>query len=283
MKKTPLVFSITKEQSLFMTALLALMSFLAVLSLGVALMIGTSIARWDAQWDLFATVQVMPGGNVDAVQKILDNNAEKFSSVQMVSSASMKSMLRPWVGGNSAIENYLPKMFEVHFNKKSDIENIKKQTENYARFMTHGESVSASRAAGWRIMLISALVLGLVISAIGFCISFIAKNTARLHKRELEIVSQVGAKDNFVARQMQRIVGKIAFRASALGFVAASPILLFIVAALRTGRVGLMAMAGLAGGTWIVLALLPVVITIAAIIITRKTTLGLLGSPKNTK
>ena len=56
--KRATVFSLVREQSVFMTAIMALLTFLAVMALGVAISIGTGVARWNAQWDLYATVQV---------------------------------------------------------------------------------------------------------------------------------------------------------------------------------------------------------------------------------
>ena len=125
-------------------------------------------------------------------------------------------------------------------------------------------------------IVIAAMILVLALGAIGVCISFIARNTAQLHRRELEILNQVGARDSFVARQMQIIVGKISITAAGMGFVAAVPILLLILSAAHSARVGLMAMMSLTTMAWILLAALPIAISIFAIWITRRTTLKIL-------
>ncbi len=75
---------------------------------------------------------------------------------------------------------------------------------------------------------------------------------------------------------MQLIVSKICITAGGIGFIAAAPVLLLILAAARSARIGLMAMMGLSGGAWIALILLPVMIIIFAIWITKKTTLAIL-------
>ena len=97
-----------------------------------------------------------------------------------------------------------------------------------------------------------------------------------LHRRELEILNQIGASDNFVARQMQIIVGRICVVACGLGFVCATPILLLMLSAAHSTRVGLMAMMGLSGGGWLTLALLPIAIILFAIWVTRRTTIKIL-------
>ena len=46
MKKTNLVFSVVREQSVFMTVVVSVLTFLSVLALGIALSIGTGVIRW---------------------------------------------------------------------------------------------------------------------------------------------------------------------------------------------------------------------------------------------
>jgi len=275
--KTPIVFSLVREQSIFMTTIMSLLTFLSVIALGVAIAIGTGVARWNAQWDLMATVQVMPGQNADTAAKILDTNKEKIENIKKISADEMSDLMRPWIsGGGAAMKNYLPEMYEIKLKDKSDMKPLSQQFEGKARFLTHSAALSPATGAGWRMIGISGLILALALGAIGVCISFIARNTAMLHRRELEILNQVGARDNFVARQMQIIVGKISITAGAAGFIVAAPVLLLILAAARHARVGLMAMMTLNGGAWITLALMPVAISMFAIWITRRTTLKIL-------
>lgn len=275
--KTPVVFSLVREQSVFMTVIMALLTFLSVIALGVAIAIGTGVARWNTQWDLMATIQIMPGQNADAAAKILDANKDKIASVKKVSADEMSELMRPWVsGGAAAMKNYLPEMYEIKLNKKSDMQSLADKFAGNARFLSHSAALAPATGAGWRMIAIAALILSMALGAIGVCISFIARNTAMLHRRELEILNQVGARDCFVARQMQIIVGKISITAAAAGFVAAAPVLLLILSAAHTTRVGLMAMMALNGTAWLGLAALPVAISIFAIWITGRTTLKIL-------
>lgn len=275
--KTPIVFSLVREQSVFMTAIMGLLTFLSVISLGVALAVGTGVMRWNAQWDLMATVQVINSDNAAAAKKTIEDNRDKFATVTEVSSEKMTELMRPWVSSDASVmQNYLPKMYEVRFKNKSDIKSVSDQISKHARFLTHAEALRGATGAGWRMMLIASLVLALALGAIGVCISYIARNTAQLHRRELEILNQVGATDAFIARQMQIIVGKITIVAALGGFIVATPMLWLILPAAKSSRVGLMAMMGLSGGAWLTLMLMPVAITIFAIFITKRTTLKIL-------
>ena len=274
--KKPTVFSLVREQSMFMTAIMSLLTFLSVLALGITLSIGTGVMRWNSQWDLFATVQVMNPENIASVKKTIDANMNKIESVKQITTEEMTNLMRPWISGGGALKNYLPTMWEIQFKSKNDIKSAESEFSKNARFLTHASALKTSTSAGWKMIVLSGLVLLLTLGAIGVCISYIARNTAMLHKRVLEILNQIGASDSFVANQMQTIVARIATTATACGLVAALPVLLLILSTAKSARVGLMAMIGLSGMGWLSLILLPVIIVVFSIWITRRTTLNIL-------
>lgn len=276
MTKKPIVFSLIREQSMFMTAIMSLLSFLAILTLGISLAIGTGVIRWNNQWDLFATIQVSDSKHVDTIKNIIDKNADKIESVKQISTQEMQDLMSPWISGGNKIKNYLPHMWEIKFKTKSDLMSVGEQIHSDARFLPHASALSASTSAGWNMIIMSSFLLLLILGAIGFCISYIARNTAMLHKRELEILNQVGASDNFITHQMQIIVAKISAIAAGIGLLTAVPVLLIIISIAHSARVGLMATIGLGNGGWTTLVLLPVIIIVLAIYITRKTTIRIL-------
>lgn len=272
----PTVFSLVREQSMFMTAIMSLLTFLSVLALGIALSIGTGVMRWNSQWELFATVQVTDPNNTDKTKKIITDNTDKIKSINEISTDKMNDLMAPWISGGNVLKNYLPKMWEIEFKSTEDMKSVGEQVSKNARFLTHATALKTSTSAGWKMILMSSFILILTLGAIGFCLSYIARNTAMLHRRELEILNQIGASDNFVARQMQIIVAKISTTAAAIGFIAAAPILLLIVSTAHSARVGLMAMLGLSGTGWLILFLLPVAIIVFSIWTTRRTTIRIL-------
>lgn len=275
--KKPIVFSLVHEQSMFMTVIMGLLTFLSVLALGIALAIGTGVIRWNSQWDNFATIQVTDTKHIDSTAKIIDVNRDKMKSVHRLGVEEMTELMHPWISnGGTALKNYLPTMWEIEFKSQEDMESIKSKLSESTRFLTHASALQPSTSAGWKMIAISILVLLLTLGTIGTSISYIARNTAMLHRRELEILTQVGASDSFVAHQMQIIVAKITCLATLCGFIAATPVLLLILSAAHSARVGLMAMLDLSGMGWIILGALPIAIVIFAIFVTRHTTLKIL-------
>lgn len=276
MKKNT-VFSLVHEQSVFMTAILALLSFLSIMALGIALSIGTGVMRWNNQWESFATIQVTNLKKADDVKKIIDKNADKIDTINEITTEQMQDLMAPWISsGGDILKNYLPKMWEIKFKSIQDMHNVGEQISPNARFLTHSDALSPSTSSGWKMIGISSFVLLMILGTIGMCISYIARNTALLHRRELEILNQVGASDKFVAHQMQIIVGKISLIAATIGFFIAAPVLLIVISVAHSARVGLLATLGLSGAGWLLLLLLPVLIVFFAIYITRRTTFNIL-------
>lgn len=277
MIKKPTVFSLVRDQSLFMTIIMSLLTFLSVLALGVALSIGTGVIRWNNQWELFATVQVTDPSKSDAAKKIIASNSDKIESATQISTSEMTDLMSPWLSGNNnVLKNYLPQMWEIQFKSPDAMQEFAKQISKSARFLPHADALKSSTSSGMQMILMASLILAMILATIGICISYIARNTAMLHRRELEILNQIGASDNFIARQMQIIVAKISMTATCIGFIVACPIILLVQSAAHSARVGLMATIGLTSGGWITLILLPIAIVIFAIIVTRHTTIKIL-------
>ncbi|MCQ2574944.1 MAG: hypothetical protein MJ156_02475 [Alphaproteobacteria bacterium] len=275
--KTPLVFSLVKEQSMFMTIIMSILSFLSILSLGIALSIGTGVINWNNQWKQSATIQILHGNNVNNVKKIFDENKNSIVSINEISKAEMEKIVQPWVSNGAKLTDYLPQTFEVKFKTTEDMKRIGAQINLHAKFLTHIHALQSSISTGWKMVTITSFVLIMMLISIGICISYISRNVATLHRHELEILNQVGATDSFVARQMQIIVSKISGLAAIIGFVVAVPILLLILSSAHSARIGMLAMLALSNIDWIILALLPILIVILSIYITKKTTLKILA------
>ena len=277
MKKTSLVFSVVREQSIFMTVVISVLTFLSVLAFGIALSIGTGVSRWNNQWDTYATVQITNPENVSAVKKIFSDNQDKIESINEISKNDMERMMAPWVSSGAKLNNYLPQMFEIKLKKINDIALIREQISSKAKFLIHSSALQTSISAGWKLVSITMFIFLLMLISIGVCISCISRNIAMLHKHELEILNQVGATDNFVAKQMQIIVAKISSLACSIGFVAALPIIGMILSTAHSARVGLLATLSLSFGNMLALFALPIIIVIFSVYITKKTTLKLLA------
>ena len=277
MKKNALVFSVVREQSVFMTVVISVLTFLSVLALGIALSIGTGVIRWNMGWEKYATVQIITPDNTMSIKKIFEENANKIESVNEISKSEMERMMKSWVSGGAKISNYLPQMFEIKLKDAKDMKIIGEKIGGKAKFIPHSAALKNSVSAGWKLVSITVFVMLLMLVSIGVCVSCISRNIAMLHKHELEILNQVGATDNFIAKQMQIIVAKISALACLIGFIIAMPILELILSTAHSARVGLLATLTLSAIDVIILFALPIFIVMFSVYLTKKTTLKLLA------
>ena len=277
MKKNALVFSVVREQSVFMTVVISVLTFLSVLALGIALSIGTGVIRWNMGWEKYATVQIITPDNTMSIKKIFEENANKIESVNEISKSEMERMMKSWVSGGAKISNYLPQMFEIKLKDAKDMKIIGEKIGGKAKFIPHSAALKNSVSAGWKLVSITVFVMLLMLVSIGVCVSCISRNIAMLHKHELEILNQVGATDNFIAKQMQIIVAKISALACLIGFIIAMPILELILSTAHSARVGLLATLTLSTIDVIILFALPIFIVMFSVYLTKKTTLKLLA------
>ena len=280
MKKTKLVFSLVHEQSNFMTIVMSILTFLSILTFGIALAIGGGVIHWNNQWEKYATVQVVNLDNTKMIKKIFETHADKIESVKEISKSEMEERMKPWISSGAKLNNYLPQMFELKLKNASDMDFMKNEISTRAKFLTHISAVKTSMNAGLKLIGITIFILVIMLISIGVCVSHISRNIAMLHKHELEILNQIGATDKFIANQMQIIVGKISTIAALIGFVVAMPILLLILATAHSARVGLMSTLSLNSTDWLLLIGLTIMIIIFSVYITKRTTLKILSTTK---
>lgn len=277
MKTKTLVFSLVREQSNFMTIVMSILTFLSVLAFGIALAIGGGVIRWNNQWEKYATIQITNLDNTKAIKKIFETHADKIEFVNEISKSEMQDRMKPWISSGAKLNNYLPQMFEIKLKNASDMNFMKNEISTRAKFLTHVSAVKTSMNAGIKLVSITIFILVIMLISIGVCVSHISRNIAMLHKHELEILNQVGATDKFIAHQMQFIVGKISTIAAIIGFVIAIPIILLILTTAHSARVGLMATISLNAMDWLLLLLLPILIIVFSVYITKRTTLKILS------
>ncbi len=276
-KKHPLVFSFVREQAIFLGGLLALLSFLAIMALGITIGIGSGVSKWNSRWDNFATVQILPGGDSDAVTKLIESNKRTIKSVNVMPDADVSKLLRPWLGGGNALSAYLPKVIEIEFKSNMDAFGEKARGISNVRFITHAAGARNITRAGWQIMTISALVMLMVLGAIALCILYITRNITMLHKRELEILTQVGANDSFVAREVRIRLLKISTIATLAGLMLATSMLMLIMSMAQGTRVGLMAQMSIPTGGWITIVMVALSMIVLTAFLAHKTTMKILG------
>ena len=73
--------------------------------------------------------------NINGV--ILDKNKNIIKTSTEISSTQMMKLISPWIDGGTALEKYLPHMWEVEFPTHADMQTIQTQITPHAQFLTH--------------------------------------------------------------------------------------------------------------------------------------------------
>jgi len=282
-KKSATIFSFANEQRSFTTLLVGLLSFLCVLSLGLVIALSTAVNRWNNTWSLMATAQIMPGANaaanIQSVERILQNNIVQIVSVTEISEMDAKNLLRPWLASGDALTQFIPRMFEITFQNTQSVRAIGDQIASIdgALFIRHNDSMRGTTVIGWRMIGLGVLVLALVLGAVIISISYITRNITLIHKRELEILNQVGASDDFIARQLMTVIGHITIIASMSGFLAAVPVLLIISGIANTMKTGMFTQMAIPFIGWVLLITLVAGIVALSVWTAKKTVIRILN------
>jgi len=276
--KTPLVFSFIKEQKAFLTLLMSLLTFLSVLGLGLVISLSTAIIRWNSEWSLMATVQVLPGGDTNAAARMIASQRANIVNLREISESDARRMLSPWLQGGTVLTQYIPQMTELRFKNRGAMNEMAEQAAPVSgvRFARHNDAMRTTTNIGWRVILLSVFVLSLVLGAVVVCISYITRNITLIHRRELEILNQIGAKDEFVAKQLMIVIARICVVAAGIGFAAAVPALLVISGIARSVRVGMFSQMAIPAGGWALLVMLAGGIVALSVWTARKTVIDIL-------
>ncbi|MDR0448923.1 MAG: hypothetical protein LBG89_00470 [Rickettsiales bacterium] len=241
------VFQPSRDQSVFLAGMAALMTFLIVLSLGVALALSNASQKWSRSWDMKATIQVLPGGDADAVKKILKDESARVKTIYQMSEAELSRMLKPWVHGRTDMSAYLPVQIDLTFNSPADIEKVSARLESMkgVKFISHSDAVKNIVVFGGAVGVLAFVIIVFVGAAAGMAIVFATLSIIKIHGREIDILAVVGAYDSFAVNQISVMILRLAAVGAAAGLFAGALAVfgvLEVAAAQKTGIVSAMAL-----------------------------------------
>ena len=197
------------DRPLFMV--MAVLAFLATLTL---LAVKTSYqmsARWGADLENTMTVQIKPGANIDAAQsaEAARTILRQFSSVERVEilpEASSRALLEPWLGtADLPADLPLPILLDVTLKPEQTIDKQKLG----AAFTQAGLRADIDDHGRWRKQLkrststartLALLALFLVIIAVISAVIFAVRAGVVRQRRVIDVLHQVGADMNYTAR-----------------------------------------------------------------------------------
>jgi cell division transport system permease protein len=235
-----------------LTVVVAIMTFLASLTTGVAMLVVSAASDWQSDVGREVTIQVRPAPNhnIDADVRTAADIARATAGVAEVRPFTKEESARlvePWLGGGLALEDLpIPRLIVVKlgFGARPDFTALRLALADRvpaASLDDHRRWIARMRTMAETAVIACIAVLALVWAVTVLSVTFATRGTMATNRPIVEVLHYVGATDSFVSGQFQRHFLLLGFKGGAIGGGAA--ILLFAI--LETANSWL---AGTAGG-----------------------------------
>ena len=215
-----------------LTVVIAIMSFLACLTLGAVYMVNQSANAWVNDIASEITVELDPVNAADIEKKmtlvsLFLAKQKGITKVKPLTADDSAKLLEPWLGQSSALQALpIPRLIAVEIDRSNppDIQLIK------AALSQNFEGVTVDDHRRWqaeiRTLTRSAALVGLavlsLVAAATIAVIVSATRSAMASNREIiEVLHFVGANERFISREFERHFLGLGVRAGLMGAVAA--------------------------------------------------------------
>ena len=233
-------------------AVVAIMTFLASLTTGAVLLIGSAASEWQSDVAREVTVQIIPapGRDLDASVDKAAAAARAFpgiGDVRAYSKEESSKLLEPWLGSGLKLDELpVPRLIVVKIaaGAAPDLPQLRRILAEQVPGATlddHRGWIDRMRAMAGTAVAAGVGILILVIAATMLSVTFATRGAMATNKPVIEVLHFVGAKNGFIAGRFQRHFLLLGLQGGAIGGGIAA--LLFVLAGAVSGW-----FAGSAGG-----------------------------------
>lgn len=209
---------------------IAAMCFLASLALGAALSVAHVTSDWTRELSGALTVEIKPSPRMtpdDQTQAILDllHSTKGILSARVLTTDDTTALLEPWLGkGNVTQDLPLPRLIDIRIDPASPpdfdslVQNIADGVPG-ALLDTHrqwqSQLMRAARSAEWLAYAILAVVAATTIAIV----TFATRAGLSANRDVVEVLHLTGARDRFIAAEVQRHFLHLGLRGGAIGLL----------------------------------------------------------------
>lgn len=241
---TPIVPPVSVSGTTLITVI-AIMTFLACLTIGGVSLVRASAAQWQSQISREATIQIRPvdGQDMEAALAQAEKIASGFAGVtstHIIDRAATARLLEPWLGTGLNIDELpVPRLVVVTIDEQSppDFQIMRSELQNNipgASFDDHRTWVDRLVSMAHTTVLIGMGILILMLSATVLTVIFATRGAMAGNSHIIEVLHFIGAEARFVAREFERHFFRTALKGACFGGVAA--MLVFLVVSWWTTR-----------------------------------------------
>ncbi|WAC28614.1 cell division protein FtsX [Ancylobacter sp. SL191] len=232
-----------------LVAVVAIMTFLAGLTIGSVAAVRTVAADWTSQIARETTIQIKPGDGLD-IKAALDaavmvaKGTEGVADARALGDAETAALLEPWLGSGLDLSSLpVPRLVIVKLGPEAGPQTLLALRAGLAAqvpsatFDDHRQWSDRLIATARLVVLIGLAVLALVGAATVLSVVFATRAAVDAARAIVEVLHFVGARDNFIAAAFQHHFLWVGLKGGMIGGGAAMA--LFFLGATLPGWLGL--------------------------------------------
>ncbi|MGD0024984.1 MAG: ABC transporter permease [Xanthobacteraceae bacterium] len=211
-----------------LTAVVAIMTFLAALTAGAVMMVVSAASDWRSEIGREVTIQVRPvaGRDIEAdVRKAVEitRAAPGAADVRAYTKEESARLVEPWLGGGLVLDELpIPRMIVVKLlsGAPPDFASLRKalaaqvpsaSLDDHRRWIDRMRTMAGTAVVG------GVAILALVLAVTVLSVTFATRGAMATNRPIIEVLHYVGATDGFVGSQFQRHFLGLGFKGGAIG------------------------------------------------------------------
>ncbi|HLH94351.1 MAG TPA: FtsX-like permease family protein [Xanthobacteraceae bacterium] len=226
-----------------LTAVIAIMTFLAVITIGAVMLLRSAAGDWQADLAREVTIQVRPVSGRDIEADVAKAAAiagaiPGIAGVRPYSKQESSQLLQPWLDGLALDELPVPRIVAVAITPGQSPDLAKLRAALAAQLPPaslddHREFVDHMRSATSMMVVAASAVLLMVMVATVLSVTFATRAAMATNRQVIEVLHFIGARNDFIAGHFQRHFLWLGLKGGAIGGGLA--LLLFAVFDLANG------------------------------------------------
>jgi len=278
----------------FLPWIIAFMVFLAILATAGMFVLQDAADRWSAGVTRTLTVQIPPPGDGHVAppaedERVLEalkilRTTPGIAEADVLNDDRLAELLEPWLGPSSVVAGLpLPRLIDVEIEASATVDS--KELGRRLAEIIPGASVDDHRV--WLDRLLSLLgAIEWVAMAILVCIGlatvgtviYTTRTSLAVHHQVIEVLHLIGAQDAYVARQFAWRALSLGLRGGLIGLFLALPTLLAVGYLAAHIDAELLPRVSLDVAQWAMLAVIPLLASIVAMMTARVTVMKTLAA-----
>jgi len=275
----------------FLPWIIGCMVYLAALALAATIAADRVAQRWHTELAGTFSIQLPPdaaapnGDRTALVTSVVDllMNTGSVASARIVDDAEKTRLLEPWLGAGGLPEGvHLPDLVVVQLmpgaplsvkDLRARINQVAPQATIEDHAAWQGDMLAFARS----VELLAGIIIGLIGAAAVTTVIFVTRTGLSIHRRVIEIVHLVGARDSYIAGQFRMHALRLGLVGGIGGVVLAGLTLMGLDRVLAQTQTSLLPSLALDANQWLALGIVPVAVSVVAMVTAHLTVLVVLG------